>query len=82
MPTCPEMAAVPGTGALKLKKSATPGCVTMPVPVPVAVLPDTTVISGVAVARLLPLRGGAYASLLDSIAVSFSCCTCGSSRAG
>jgi hypothetical protein len=74
MCTCPVIVAVAGTGALKLKKLATPGCVTMPAPVLVAVIPDTTVARGVAVARLFPLVAAMYGSRLAMMAVSSSSC--------
>jgi hypothetical protein len=56
--TLPVMLATPAA-AVKLKKLATPGWSTSPVPVPVVVAaPDVMLVSGVVVAWLTPLIAG------------------------
>jgi hypothetical protein len=80
--TWPKTTARPAI-TLNRKKSATPGCVTMPVALPTAVpaTPDADSCSGVAVARLLPFAAGMYDSLAAMMAVSFCSCRCTNQQA-
>jgi hypothetical protein len=60
--------------AVKLKKSAAPAWVTMPVALAVAVVPVTVGVSVVAEPMLLPLSAGTKPNLLAMMVTSSSCC--------